>query len=537
MKRRNITLLCGTIFIILLGVNVNIAMSKITEIETVCGIWDCYTVLQIDTPIELSHVSKTYDIDIKTKQPEEKDSIDLEFNTRENFDKIEDLSVEVKDSNTMIVRGKITGGSQNYWGLSYGLDDTFFNSTWWNSSYNKRASFNVTDTSGIAGPDYNPYPIEFTFTHGGDNGTPECSEFIIVNETAQSILTESWNFYDCGAADVSVAVQLNLTASATTDDYFIYYSNTSIVDEWVYNDTYLNSIYNFWDFFDGELDNTTIWDNTTSLSAGEYGRNENGKLTLQATNGGTWAVSTRDNILTDRSYTTYCIDWGTTADAGERLGAFSGSHYDADKVESYEHRATDNLKFYNGTAEDDLGGGDYDDPTNVLIIVKGTSANYSDDSDPLADTNRLFTGTYPNPFYFYIGLDNDAESGYLYNITTKNYIEPNPSVTLGSAETYTTSSTSTTTSTTAPTTTTVGIVGDSYTSYFCQHDDELVKNLTTYNGTDFLNAYNVTMCEYNCSVYLGKARCNYDPFIIWLVVIIILLGMLWIIKRFLGESW
>lgn len=82
----------------------------------------------------------------------------------------------------------------------------------------------------------------------------------------------------------------------------------------------------------------------------------------------------------------------------------------------------------------------------------------------------------------------------------------------------------TTTTTTIPTTTTTTIellpIGN-YTQWYCS-DNLLVKNYTA-KGEN--STYEYIVCEYNCSSFLGKARCNYEPFVVWIVFIVLLIGI------------
>lgn len=97
----------------------------------------------------------------------------------------------------------------------------------------------------------------------------------------------------------------------------------------------------------------------------------------------------------------------------------------------------------------------------------------------------------------------------------------------------------TTTTTPTPTTTTLPPVEvevglGNYTTYSCT-DNYLVYNLTQLTGNSTDNSTSEILsyeyCEFGCSSYLSRARCEPEPFLKWIIFIIILLGVAWLIKN------
>jgi hypothetical protein len=92
----------------------------------------------------------------------------------------------------------------------------------------------------------------------------------------------------------------------------------------------------------------------------------------------------------------------------------------------------------------------------------------------------------------------------------------------------------TTTTTIVVTTTTIIILPfGNYTSYSCS-GSILIKNVTNVINETYSNSiYEYNNCEFGCSSYLGKARCEPEDFIIWILFAIIFIGIIIMIKTFM----
>jgi len=178
--------------------------------------------------------------------------------------------------------------------------------------------------------------------------------------------------------------------------------------------------------------------------------------------------------------------------------------------------------------------------TNIELFLNGTQGNryYPNESyanfttilniSGLVNLETNITGFIDqlnkvSPYENITQLTCESNNTY-YNIT--GYFEEN-STTLGSSEThYAICYFPTTTTTTIP----FNFTFTEIKKTSCENDIYLVENTTTWNGTQYLSVYNSTVCEYNCSSYLGKPRCNQEPFVNWLLFIIILVGVSLILK-------
>ncbi len=88
---------------------------------------------------------------------------------------------------------------------------------------------------------------------------------------------------------------------------------------------------------------------------------------------------------------------------------------------------------------------------------------------------------------------------------------------------------------TPPTTTTTTLPPANYTSYYCQ-DNWLITNVTDVTGNTSSEVLSYVDCDYNCSSYLGRSRCNPEPFIRWILFGIILLALVWFVKTIILKN-
>lgn len=101
--------------------------------------------------------------------------------------------------------------------------------------------------------------------------------------------------------------------------------------------------------------------------------------------------------------------------------------------------------------------------------------------------------------------------------------------------------TPTTTTTSTTTTTLEGLTYGQIKGFFCSEDGTmLIENTTTWNGTDYLSAYNSTSCEYNCSETIFGTECGNSSFINTFTLIVILVGVIffiWFLFTYIGKLW
>ncbi|MGQ4876146.1 MAG: DUF2341 domain-containing protein [Promethearchaeia archaeon] len=111
--------------------NISNAKISIKEVKTHCGLFDCYTILEIkgfDTPQKLINAKK-------------------EFITKSNI-KSHKIIVDIKKNNWLNISGKIKGASKNKWNFTiYNEKEKFVLDPWWNSSWNYRKNITIINAS------------------------------------------------------------------------------------------------------------------------------------------------------------------------------------------------------------------------------------------------------------------------------------------------------------------------------------------------------------------------------------------------------
>lgn len=116
-------LLLGMILTFTLGVNVQV-LATITEQETHCDLFDCYSIFETSFNIPNPNIGKTYNLE------------DLpDTYHKDHIGKIEGIQVYIIDRNHVKAFGEIQGATDNLWGIVLLGDHTHENSTWWNSSW------------------------------------------------------------------------------------------------------------------------------------------------------------------------------------------------------------------------------------------------------------------------------------------------------------------------------------------------------------------------------------------------------------------
>ena len=119
----------STLIFILLSVP-NIA--KITEKETNCGMFDCYSIFEIDRDLRAIE-GYNYKIIGETKKDAGRSYDYGDFIIHKGS--INNLELEILKGNQIKVSGEIGGLSKNHWGFSLFDDRSMLYSVWWNSNY------------------------------------------------------------------------------------------------------------------------------------------------------------------------------------------------------------------------------------------------------------------------------------------------------------------------------------------------------------------------------------------------------------------
>jgi hypothetical protein len=158
------------------------------------------------------------------------------------------------------------------------------------------------------------------------------------------------------------------------------------------------------------------------------------------------------------------------------------------------------------------------DNENVSFILMGTN-------------QTEYNTTNTNRWYVY-AKEQFSEGITPYLIVNGTCGEP-PTTTTTTIPITTTTIIGTTTTIIVATTTTIILPFGNYTSYSCS-GQILIRNVTNVINETYSNSiYEYTNCEFGCSSYLGKARCEPEDFIIWILFAIIFIGITIMIKTFM----
>jgi len=580
MRTRNITVLCASILIVWLGVNVDLSHAKLSEIETKCDMFDCYTILETDFEMDSELTAKSYDVNIAEKKALNP-SLKAEFNIPKETQGIKDMKIELMDKNTIKVSGTIKAGSKNLWGLSIFGDDSFMNSTWWNFTWWYYTNISFTETDGYD-RDWEEVDINFA---GADGHASTCEETRVISpngiEIDRDIIINniSGSNYNC-----TLRFQVNVSAMSE-EIYSIYYGNDTPVGDGGYLTTYISN----------STDDTTWTDSTGDTHIIELetpfdinnGDRINGYLS--------WTIGGVEQI--------YGVDnnWfggmllGETRDAGGQVDiVFEDLRACIEDKSTYEIRCwyddsieeriyakfsannpyvnwfTNNSKSWHGTTEKAVGntwlsildtwigqnstgqftgsalmpeqshedielywfGSNTTDGTSIgSAIVSDNDGAYYIWEDGLTKLMIMYTGDL-------IGVDLDI---FFFVINTTDIDEvanemaeilPEFEMTIAPQEEQSQTTTTTTTVTTTVGTTTIAI--DEFIEYSCLDNTMLMRNWTYWNGTEYISVYNATTCEYNCSETLLGTRCDFNPAVnlAWgfLILVLLLFTVFWLRK-------
>lgn len=576
MKARNITLLCSIILVVLLGVESNIATAKITEIETHCGLFDCYTLLEIDHDIDSEYVARKYDVDVQSKSITG-DQIDAVFNIPKTTKGLKDMKIIIEEKDLIRVVGTIVPGSKNYWGMEIFGDDSFWNSVWWNSSFD--SCVNVTLENWVDS-DLLLFPYFVNITDPLVVGN--ISDIAIINESCNNNGT-ALDFeieYTDNTTYAETWVEVNLSAS-TSKTISIYYDNNTEVDD--YEDpegTWNTGFKGVWHL--KELGTGTRYDSTQYDNDGTSAGYDNDEAIVGRIDGADSMDGTNDvlncgnddslDIETDLTVELWLTgdDWedATSKHITGNLGSLHG--YGLRKTD------TDKLGF---TIGDGAGNNEFTDDSGTtwnngqwyhVVAVLNTTGNWlryyrnghileqdvcSDEPDP--STNNYYIGRTGVTKYWDGDFDEERVSALA---RTSDWINMTyfvvefqvDMVSFGEEENQTTTSTTTTSTTTIIETTTYGtttetttdststtsiatttICPDSIIEWSCSADRHyLIKNTSIQIDPNctFSSTLNYTWCDFNCSDdYITGTRCNYSPTMNGFIAFIIIVGLLMII--------
>ena len=198
-------ILIGFVLAFLIGGNM--VNATITELETNCGLFDCYTTLETSFNIPPVYIGNTYDIE------ELPDTY-----KKHHIGNITGVKITVLSKNSVNVTGDIAGASKNLWGIVLLNDPSFENSTWWNSTFLNRVNISTNFTEN----DYQYYleTNNATILANIDNGIIR-----IVNETDDLM---DYFIENINASELRLWIRGD---NQSSDTYIMYYNNDSVVTD------------------------------------------------------------------------------------------------------------------------------------------------------------------------------------------------------------------------------------------------------------------------------------------------------------------
>lgn len=255
-KNKIYPFLIGLLLILPLG-SVNVLGWTITHLETECEIFNCHTDLYISANIPEQYVGRNFTIgQIKNHIHDFSDKIG-DSHIRLHKGGIKILGVAVLDEHRVRFYGRINGSTQNKWGAKILGNTDFENSTWWNSTLQKR----VNITTNFTENDYQYYLVT-TNTTIINNIQPDGADIRIVNGTdiLMPYFIENLN-----------TTELRLWFrgdNQSSENYTMYYYNTSPVNP---RSSGTDTFYLFESYENGQ---DFIWDFTESQSCAGASVNE-----------------------------------------------------------------------------------------------------------------------------------------------------------------------------------------------------------------------------------------------------------------------
>lgn len=299
----------------------------------------------------------------------------------------------------------------------------------WNTDWNYYKNITITNTTYMI----DDYPVVFNNFNCSSHCFSNASDLRVVNDTGSSI---DFGLQINGANDFNLTFRVNPTSSAT--NYSVYYNTTSTSS--YINKTWKDIRYNLWDDFSEANINTTRW--LAIVGSGQC-NSQGGTVAscVVETQGKADIINSTSNVITNYSYIT--LDIYNDRQDDSRTGFLGYPDYYLEKTmhqEAYYDKATggNGLYFRNTTNEvqfDTSSSANYSLWTNVTLIRKGTTMNYSDSND-VVDTNRAISQNISHPFPFFMhvykaGAVANVQS-FWDNVYIRNYIEPEPTLAMAS---------------------------------------------------------------------------------------------------------
>jgi hypothetical protein len=191
---------------------------------------------------------------------------------------VNNAKIEIIDSKTIKICGKISGASKNLWGFSVLGDTSHLKSTWWNSSYLARNSINISNTAG------NLYNFQVNvslntatlISNGTMRGDCNDSRFTWLNGTTEQLISY-WLEANCNTTYTRYWVNVPYMANNTNTTVYLYHGNANATGNSTFNSTFTKQ-YNITAF--NTVDNSLIMDllidegdNNSVADTSSYGNN------------------------------------------------------------------------------------------------------------------------------------------------------------------------------------------------------------------------------------------------------------------------
>ncbi len=510
--------------------------AKITEIETSCDLLECYTILETPEANDLSLSNAKYQIDLKERKLEKRNhNFDLEINIPNlEYNKIRNMKIEKLSSNTIKISGKIEGASKNYWGLSIGSDTSFLNSTWWNSSFDKR--INVTIDNSNNANTLNDYMVDLNVSYDTNMSTDfDDLRFTWYNETEDTeIPILYWIDNKIDSVFAYLWVRVTQIQGNGNETVFMYFDNPLSISE---------SDINTWDYYN-DFDGLRTSDVNTTKGTGSYTIQTEGSNNVYSIDciGGQkcrslWNESSNlENyiITADTKAQTSFVNW-------VGLGYIDEFNLDMNNYVYARYFSNGQLYFdYNDT--DDIcvvDVGSFSANTWYKTVLNGTNENITvtiDDNPSLSNTCGF------RDFWLRKGLlmlyTTDNQEARYDNVTQRQYSLPEPFGIFGDQQQFTPTTTTTTTTVVEPSEIQINIELPDLTrgNTFCLDNETLARNVThqvlSNGNTTNIESFSSENCPYGCDLVTNV--CNPNPFYLYAITGIVLIGILVVALKLRG---
>lgn len=386
--------------------------------------------------------------------------------------------IEYVDVNTSNVDSVPSIGTQsNFTAQQYGPDtefDTLMEWGWWDSSYHYRRNINVTTGSNTPYNGYNGYTVQFTIDTqsliSGGKMQSSGNDLRIVYLNGADWEEIDRHVIDINTATTKVRFRLrnNISASSFDDNYYLYYSNMAAGS----GPTNLSNVYLWYDdastdreaqYTQGRLDETAhggSWRNSVTWNAGgyySYDTNDNYADSLRPT-----GLTERDVYVEYEEYNSnaYTIDmtsgpilrWVGTGSGGTETSShwyyyeMADSAYLPGSYASHDDITADNrgsvviayglLGTFPQLSYTRLALAAWGvNPTNLKAWYDATPTQSGSGSFGISGR---FSGTHAaasdNEGAGQVGIWLQQDAGRVRNILIRRYVEPEPSLIIGSED-------------------------------------------------------------------------------------------------------